>query len=184
MKSGNTLCESSFAAGSLRILMTSRTSPGEMKALCAVTADMGSDRFRSGDSSVLSTFSAANKMHDLQPVAFCQARCIPLVARNDVTIQFNRHTVELQTHIADERSERKGTVVALILPIDFKLHGESFYWRADRVHGAKVVATIYRDNCQLQTKDYRRAFPIWIRLLVTHSASIAIVVFNIRRSNL
>jgi hypothetical protein len=69
--------------------------------------------------------STANKMNNLQPVAFRQTRLIPSLSRHNIAIQFDRDPVGLQAHIVDQRRQGQGPLVSLVFSVDSKIHGET-----------------------------------------------------------
>jgi hypothetical protein len=70
-------------------------------------------------------FAAADEMNDFQAVAVVEFRCLPTIARDNVTIQFNRDAVGFHRKGLDEHGESQGFggFEHAIFSVDLKLHG-------------------------------------------------------------
>ena len=65
---------------------------------------------------------SADKVHDLQPIAFYQFSARPLVPRDNIPIQFNRDPVRLHAQLFDQSLQRKRVFKRAIFPIDNEFH--------------------------------------------------------------
>jgi len=67
--------------------------------------------------------AAAHEVDDLQLVAFGKVGLIPLLAWNDVAIQFNGDPVALHAQPLNQQSEGERTIELTGLAIDLQFHG-------------------------------------------------------------
>jgi hypothetical protein len=70
--------------------------------------------------------TATHEVHDLKAVAFREIGLLPLIARNDLKVEFDGDTVPFQAHLRDQltKAERRG--IALVFAVDLQFHEESF----------------------------------------------------------
>ena len=66
--------------------------------------------------------SAADEMNDLEAIAIGKAGLRPLVAGDYFAVELNCDSVRLQTHLRDESSQSRWTIVDLRLAVDLQLH--------------------------------------------------------------
>jgi hypothetical protein len=61
-------------------------------------------------------------VYDFQPVTVSELGAIPLVARHNVTVQFDRHTICLHAKRLNEPRQSQGCLEIAILSVDDYLH--------------------------------------------------------------
>ncbi len=70
----------------------------------------------------LEGLSAAYEVHDLQVIAVGKLGLWPVLAGDNVVIQFDGDSIGFHTHIFDERGEGQGRVKIANFTIDFDVH--------------------------------------------------------------
>jgi len=66
--------------------------------------------------------TAADKLNDFQPVAFPKGRLRPLVARDDLAVQFNCNAILLHAQLLYQGGKRQGGCEIAAFAIDLKFH--------------------------------------------------------------
>ena len=69
-----------------------------------------------------SLLSAADKVHDLKPIAVFERCVAPLRARHDLAIEFDGNAVALHAQLFDQLRQRQGIGKALFFAVDQQVH--------------------------------------------------------------